>query len=192
MPRPFVVFAAIAAVLSLAGTAAVAPAATQPAVNADAQTMAEFQKRVQEYVVLHKKLESTLPNLPKEASPQEIDSHQRALGKLIQEARAGAKPGDLFTPSMRSIVRRLLGSVFRGPGGRQVKRSILDEYTGNVPLQVNGRYPDSVPLSTVPPQVLHNLPPLTEDLEYRFIGDNLILLDAHAHIIADYVQKVFP
>ena len=47
--------------------------------------MAEFEKRVQEYVALHRKLEATLTDLPKEATPQQIDDHQRALGKLIQE-----------------------------------------------------------------------------------------------------------
>lgn len=160
--------------------------------NADAETMAEFTRRVHEYVALHKKLEATLPNLPKEATPQQIDEHQRGLGKLIQEARTGAKPGDLFTPDMRRIVRKLLATVFHGPGGQQVKRSILDEYTEGARLQVNMRYPDTVPLSTVPPQVLANLPTLPEDLEYRFVGDRLILLDSHAHIIADYVEKVFP
>jgi hypothetical protein len=166
--------------------------ADQPRVNADAKTMAEFEKRVQDYVALHRKLEATLTDLPTEATPQQIDDHQRALGKLIQEARKNAKPGDLFTPDMRRVVRRLLARVFRGPGGRQVKRSILDEYTGPARFQVNSRYPDTVPLSTVPPQVLQNLPTLPEDLEYRFVGDRLILLDSHAHIIADYVEKVFP
>ena len=190
--RPTVVFATVAAVLSLHAPAAVAQQGTQPRVNADAKTMAEFTRRVDEYVALHKKLEGTIPDLPREATPKQIDEHQRALGKLIQQERANAKPGDLFTPEMRKIVRRLLGTVFRGPGGRQVKQSILDEYTEGARLAVNSRYPDEVPLSTVPPQVLQNLPTLPEDLEYRFVGDRLILLDSHAHIIADYVEKVFP
>ena len=33
----------------------------------------------------------------------------------------------------------------------------------------------------MPPQVLAALPKLPEDIEYRFIGDRLILLDVHAH-----------
>ena len=164
----------------------------QPRVNADAKTMVEFEKRVQEYVALHRKLEATLPNLPKEAMPQQIDDHQRALGKLIQEARKNARPGDLFTSDMRKVVRRLLARCSAGRTDSQVKRSILDKYTGPARMQVNSRYPDTVPLSTVPPQVLQNLPTLPEDLEYRFVGDRLILLDSHAHIIADYVEKVFP
>jgi len=49
-----------------------------------------------------------------------------------------------------------------------------------------------VPLSTVPPQVLSSLPKLPEDLEYRFIGERLILLDVHAHIIADFMENAFP
>ena len=52
---------------------------------------------------------------------------------------------------------------------------------------MNSRYPDTVPLTTVPPQVLQTLPKLTEDLEYRFVGDNLILLDGHAHVIVDFI-----
>ena len=62
----------------------------------------------------------------------------------------------------------------------------------DVPLTVNGRYPDTVPLSTVPPQVLQNLPTLPEDLEYRFVGRRLILLDTHAHTIADYMDRALP
>ena len=59
-------------------------------------------------------------------------------------------------------------------------------------LKVNARYPDSVPVTTVPVDVLQTLPKLTEDLEYRFIGDALILFDVHAHIIADYIEHAIP
>ena len=47
----------------------------------------------------------------------------------------------------------------------------MDENPGRLQLQVNARYPESVPVSTVPPQVLQALPKLPEELEYRFIGD---------------------
>jgi hypothetical protein len=61
-----------------------------------------------------------------------------------------------------------------------------------VKLVVNGRYPDEVPVSTVPPEILQTLPKLTEDLEYRFIGRHLILLDSHAHVIADFIENAVP
>src|SRR5205814_3116484 len=68
--------------------------------NPDAATIAGFTKQVDEYVALHKKLEATIPSLPKEATPQQIDQHQRALGRLIEQSRSGAKRGDIFTPGM--------------------------------------------------------------------------------------------
>ena len=61
-----------------------------------------------------------------------------------------------------------------------------------VKLAVNGRYPDNVPLATVPPRVLQTLPKLSQDLEYRFIGDSLILLDVRAHVIADFIEDIVP
>ncbi len=57
---------------------------------------------------------------------------------------------------------------------------------------VNGRYPDAVPLSTMPPEVLKNLPPIPKEVEYRFVGDTLILLDPDAHIIVDFVARALP
>ena len=151
--------------------------------------------RVKEYVKMHIKIERSLPKLPKEATPEQIDKNQRALQKMVQEARATAKPGDIFTSEARPVIKRLLASVFGGPDGKQLKASIMDESQA-VPsaakLIVNARYPDNVPLTSVPPQVLQTLPKLTEDLEYRFIGDSLILLDVHAHVIADFIEDVLP
>jgi hypothetical protein len=63
---------------------------------------------------------------------------------------------------------------------------------GHPNLSVNDRYPDSVPLSTMPPQVLQSLPALEDDMEYRFIGERLVLMDARAHIIIDFTDDVLP
>jgi hypothetical protein len=76
-----------------------------------------------------------------------------------------------------------------------LKLSLADENRADpvaLKLTVNGRYPDTVPLTSMPPQVLQTLPKLTEDLEYRFVGDWLIMLDTHAHLIADYIDNALP
>jgi len=166
-----------------------------PLTPADAQALATMNDRLKQYLDVRTKIERSLPKLPKEATPQQIDKNQRALEKLVREARATAKTGDIFTPEARPVIQRLLASVFSGPDGKQLKASIMDEYQAKpsaVKLAVNGRYPDAVPLATVPPQVLQTLPKLTEDLEYRFIGDSLILLDVRAHVIADFIEDVVP
>ncbi len=138
------------------------------------------------------KLEKELPRLPDQTTPEQIDKNQRAFEQRMRMARAGAKPGDIFTPEAQVVIKRLLETVFGGPDGKQLKASIMDENPVSAKLTVNGRYPDAVPISTIPPQVLQTLPELTEDLEYRFIGDDLILLDSHAHVIADYIADALP
>jgi len=161
----------------------------------EANALATMNDRLREYVDFHIKMERSLPTLPKDATPQQIDKNQRALEKLIRESRTGAKRGDLFTEEARPVIKRLLATVFGGPDGKQLKASIMDENPVDpvsLKLTVNGRYPDTVPLTSIPPQVLQTLPKLSEDLEYRFIGDWLILLDVHAHLIADYIDNALP
>jgi hypothetical protein len=163
-----------------------------PLSTEDAAALATMNARLKEYVELHSKLERTLPKLPDDATPQQIDQNQRQLEQLVRQARRTAKQGDLFTPEARPVIKRLLATVFGGPEGKQLKDSIMDENPVGVSVTVNGRYPDTVPVSTVPPQVLQTLPKLSEDMEYRFIGDRLILLDVHAHVIADFIDDALP
>jgi hypothetical protein len=134
----------------------------------------------------------TLPGIPEKASPEEIDRKQRALGQHIAAARREARPGEFFTPAIQDLVRRSLREILTDPGGKNVKGSIMDENPGPARLVINTRYPDEVPLSTMPPQVLAALPRLEEDLEYRFIGRRLVLLDVHAHLIVDFTDDVLP
>ena len=161
-----------------------------PADPGDAQAIAGFQTRVKEYLVLHSKLESTLPRLPRKPTAEQIDKDQRALGDLIKSARSHAKPGEFFTPGMKAFVKRVLDEVLSGPDGKALKGSIMDENPGVPSLVINERYPSSVPLSTMPPQVLAVLPKLPQELEYRFIGSRLILLDIHADIILDFAEGI--
>ena len=163
-----------------------------PLSQADAQALATMNDRLKEYIDLHVKIENSLPKLGKDATPAQIDQNQRAFEAKIRQARATAKPGDIFTPEAAPVIKRLLAEVFEGTEGRQLKSSIMDENPVGITISVNGRYPDAVPLSTVPPQVLQTLPKLSEDMEYRFVGRNLILLDTHAHIIADFIADSIP
>jgi hypothetical protein len=166
---------------------------TDKRVNQNAKAIADFQEEVQEYLELHEKLERTLPDLPREPTPEDLDRRQRALAALIQKARRSAKQGDIFERDVRPLIRRLLYGVFTGPDGQHLRAAIKEENPADaVKLQVNGRYPDTFPLSTVPAQVLKILPPLPKDLEYRFIDTTLILHDVHAHIIVDYMTGAVP
>lgn len=151
-----------------------------------------FERRVKDYIVRHKKLAATLPKLPKKASPEQLHEHQRALGVLIQTSRAGATRGEFFTPDMMPVVTRTLGTVLAGPDGKAMKASIMYGNPDMPNLTVNDRYPDERTLSGMPPPVLKALPKLEEELEYRFVGHRLVLMDADAHIVVDFTDDVLP
>jgi len=194
--RFHVVGGAVLATLTLGGVyAGDSPTASMHlsdvALSASEHRAAEdFQSRVRQYRALQEKLVATLPKLPTRATPEQVDENQRALGALIQSERAGAKRGELLTPEMQALVKRIMAAVLSGADGKTIKASIMDENPGVQTLRVNDRFPDAIPLSTMPPQVLKALPQLEEDLEYRFVGERLVLMDAHAHIIVDFTDDV--
>jgi hypothetical protein len=154
----------------------------------------EFKSRVDDYAALHKRLEATLPKLSNEATPEQIDRNQRGLAALIMAERSKARQGDVFTPASRVELTRVLTKVFATMDRQKLRATILDEDPGprNVRLTANGRYPDAVPLASMPLELLQALPPLPEELEYRFVGEALILLDPHAHIVVDFMTNALP
>jgi hypothetical protein len=164
----------------------------QTRVNPDAALALEFTKRIEAYVELHKQAAGKMPALPKEATPEQIDNHQRALGQELERLRGRAQPGDIFAKDIRAYFRRQLDGVFAGVEGRRLRATIMDENPGPIRLRVNGRYPDTVPLATMPPKVLAAMPKLPQILEYRFIGERLILLDVPAHLIIDFIEDALP
>jgi len=167
--------------------------APPPRVNPNAKAIAGFQEEINEYVELHRILEKTLTPVPRDATPEMIDKFQRDLGRLVQQARKNARAGDVFESDARPVLRKLLAGLFNGPDGKKLRMAVAEENPGeSVKLVVNGRYPDTIPLSSMPPQVLQTLPQLPAELEYRFIESTLILLDVHAHIIVDYMTGAVP
>ncbi len=160
-------------------------------VSADSGTVSDFDRRVQDFVQLRDTLDRDLAKLPDKATPIQIDKHQRELGAAVARSRAQAKQGDVFVPGMQTYIRGVVRRVLGGPEGPRIKASLMDENPMQADVQINGRYPDTIPMSTMPPDVLAALPPLGKDLEYRFVGNRLVLLDIQAHLIIDYVTNTF-
>ena len=166
-------------------------ASQQAPVNPTAKTVAAYQDRVKAYLDAQRKISADIPKLSEKATPKEIDARQRDLGTRIMAARKGFKKGELFGADMSALVRRLLAPIFKGPDGAKIRAAIFDEPHPVVPA-VNVRYPDEVPMSTMPPDVMKLLPSVDPALEYRFIGRHLILLDVDAHLILDVIENAIP
>ena len=162
--------------------------------NVDALVLADFQKRIDAYMQIHKQAAKDAPPLKETNDPAQIKHAQEALAARIRAARADAKPGDILTPDARNKFRRLMYPVVKGPTGREIKEELTEDVKEKdegpptkVAMKVNATYPEGAPLPTTPPQVLLNLPRLPEELEYRIIDKNLIIRDVQANIIVDYL-----
>lgn len=162
---------------------------SDPAVNPDAEAMAEFKARVDAYADLRKRLATGDAEVEETADPKRIEDATTSLAERIQAARRDAKHGDIFTPAVRPAFRRLLAPKLKGEDGRDAKAILKDDAPapGTVPFKVNAPYPESQPRPTVPASLLFTLPPLPEPLEYRIVGQHLLLIDTEADLIVDYI-----
>jgi hypothetical protein len=69
---------------------------------------------------------------------------------------------------------------------------VEDDNEVHVPAAVNADYPAGRSIPVMPPCLLAELPPLPEELQYRFVGRDLILWDVHAGLIVDFVPNAIP
>lgn len=176
----------MAAPLMYAGLAA---QGSGPAVNPRAAVLADFQQRIDDYVALHDKVEKGPAEQKETKDPADIRRAQTLLAERIRAARKDAKPGDIFTPEIRTEFRRLMYPELKGQTGRDTKAIIKEDAPAKVRLKVNASYPEGQPLPTVPANLLGNLPRLPEDLEYRIVGKDLILRDVDANLIVDFIPN---
>jgi hypothetical protein len=162
---------------------------TDPAVNPDAAAMADFHKRVEAYADLHERLARGDAAQKETADAGKLNAAQDTLTARVQAARAGARHGEFFTDAIRPVFRRLLAPELKGEAGRDAKAVLKDDAPdpGAVPFKVNAKYPDGQPLPTVPANLLLTLPPLPAPLEYRIVGQHLLLLDTGADLVVDYI-----
>jgi hypothetical protein len=159
----------------------------------------EFQSRIDKYVALQKKAIASVPSIPTEVKdPAIIAKHQLQIADAIRALRPSAMPGEIFTPGTRQMIATTVKQQVKGKDGEAAKETILGE--GNpksaesptpVKLAVNAAYPMTASLSSVPPSVLMALPTLPKDLEFRFVGRDLILRDTQANLIVDILPNVF-
>jgi predicted MPP superfamily phosphohydrolase len=153
----------------------------------------EFDANVKTYLDIHKKAFSKVPSIPKEVTdPALVMKHQTQLADAIRMARPNAKRGEIFTPAASSMITTALNQTLAGTNGAAARTAILGE--GNpkteatpVNLTVNATYPTTASRSTVPPSVLMVLPTLPKELEFRFVGRHLVLLDTQANIVVDFL-----
>ena len=151
-----------------------------------------FKASVEDYVQLHRNVRATLPPLEVSSEPRRILKASEELTAAIRDARRGARAGDVFNPVVAATFHARINYALRDPDRRKriVERltEVEDDEDERPPPgwrpAVNGTL-DWFSTGATPHVLLEALPELPDELQYRFVGLDLILLDVDANLIVD-------
>jgi hypothetical protein len=152
----------------------------------------EFLAKVHEYDQLRAAARSGVPDAGKKSTAEEIANHKRTLAEKIQAARKEAKPGDIFTPDSQRVFRTAIEKAHSGRSAAKIDRTIVQGEPVKLELYVNKPYPEKIPITTMPPTLLQHFPKLPKKIEYRVVGDDLVLEDTESNLVIDIFPGAFP
>jgi hypothetical protein len=152
----------------------------------------EFEARAKEYTKEREKIERSLPQLSKQATPEEVAVHKEALAKAVQQARAGVKQGSIFTPEAAAYLKTLIAKHLDGPERAELRKEVIEAENKAVTVRVNYPYPASQEILEMPATLLMVLPQLPKQLKYRFVGRHMLLVDRENQLIIDYITNAVP
>ena len=118
--------------------------------------------------------------------PEQVELVRRDLAAEIRTRRPAAREGDIFDREIADFLRVRLARAFADEEGVFALFASEPDDPEDRPaaLAVNGFYP----WEAGPPRwraLLWALPSLPEELEYRFVGRDLVLLDVRARLVVD-------
>ena len=173
------------AVLVPAAGGAQSPAAAVVAPEFRVQVWGEratgFTALIVEYFELRARLQDQLPPVVVTADVRQIQRGTRSLARAIRIAQPHAVEGDFFSGPTSAEIKRVIALVVTAT----VCDAIMDDNPGAFASAINGSYPSGKSRATMPGLIIASLPPLPDDIQFRFIGSDLILYDVRANTIID-------
>jgi hypothetical protein len=128
-----------------------------------------------------------VPPLEAASDREAIETASNALAVALRAARPQAKIGDVFAPDIVDAFRQRIDEAIRQQGA--AAEDLLAEMASEAtlfypPLAVNARFEWSSS-ATTPGFLIAALPPLPDELQYRFVDGDLVLVDVPARLIVD-------
>jgi hypothetical protein len=158
----------------------------------DLATLREFQQGINDYLGLRKTIGTELPPLRVTPNAAEINERSEAIARAVERGRPQARQGSVFTPRIVNLMRRQLEFALRSTDRAAILALVAEEEELVANPSVHMRFPAGRILATTPAVLLHALPTLPRELEYRFNGRTLILRDIEAALIVDFIPQALP
>jgi len=156
--------------------------------QADLAALAEFNAHVRDYCLLREAI-----GMPSErifSDPRDMQIVRKTLRDAIRERRPLAREGDIFTAAPAATIRHIIAAT-AAANGLDLKGAVdalrADRLAGARPPTVNETY-DWRLGAWMWPALLLELPPLPEDLQYRIVDDDLVLIDIRADLVLDILD----
>ena len=173
--------------------AAFQPAAQKaPAVVDEAAALAQFEAAIAKYMALRQRLRNEITGPVPNSTGTELNRASDSLAAAIQRARTGAREGNLFVVPVTIVIKRRVEDVIRRDHLEPILANIDDEAPTVKTPAIHLRFPLASQMATMPPSLLAALPELPKELEYRIVGNYLVLRDVDAALILDYIPAAVP
>jgi hypothetical protein len=178
------------AVAAVVGFLAIAPVQAAQ-VDAEQDAIARFEHSVDAYLALRNLAFRHLAPIEITRHPEKLLAAVDARAKAIQQVRGDARAGDIFDAEVGAIFRtRILQAL---AAYEMTADDVLagrdEEVEACDPAVVNGRFSWKEAGLATPPCVLAVLPVLPVELQYRFVGVDMVLLDLDANLIVDVLPE---
>jgi hypothetical protein len=182
--------------LRLTSVAVQPPCTAGPAVEtaAEAAVLVTFKERIDSYMQLHDDVERSLGPQRLSEDPQVLFEAVEAMRSGLANARPDARRGAIFTDDVSALIRLRLEA--RLAECNQTVDQVLaflneERLPGSRKPSLNKRFPWELG-SAMWPSFLASLPPLPEELQYRFADRDLVLIDMHADMVVDIAVNALP
>ena len=169
------------------GAQRTAPAASQ----AEYVVMSRFLTATGAYVVLHHR---PFEPLSEEfmCLPEDSIALLKALADAPREARPALREGDIFSPDVADLFRRRIAATFQAyeytPA--DVLAELDVEELVAPPIRVNEALPRGI--GVMMPWLVGALPVLPEELAYRIVDHDFVLIDVQSNLVVDVIRAVLP
>jgi hypothetical protein len=161
-------------------TATASAQSNEPAI----QAVTAFENATHDYALMHRRLERQIGSIQFGTPVAEINRIIGELAVAIRAERAGARQGEFFAPAVTHVLRaRINDALLEHQYTADDVRAAGVDYD-RVRLRVNDTFPWLLAAAMFP-CVIEALPPLPPELQYRIVGDDLLLVDVHASLVVD-------
>ena len=166
----------------------------QIATAAEAPVLDGFNQRIDSYMQVHNDVERSVGPRRMFADPEDLFAAIDAMRAGIRKARPDAQAGTIFTVDVGALIRARLAERLAvcNHTVEDVLAFINEERSPRARAPViYARFPWELG-SAMLPSLLAALPPLPEELQYRFADRDLVLIDVHASLVVDILANALP